>query len=130
MESISMSRVAAVLAWFSGLGFGLPGIYAIWHMLQGRGIARVMGLPTYGEGTFEHFGIKSTIPLIFGFVLVCTMECAVGWMLWRGDRGGAVLALALLPIELTYWIGFSLPFGPLFAAVRTALILIDWTSFA
>lgn len=125
-----MIRVAAILAWFSGLGFGLPGLYAIWYMLQGRGIARVMGLPTYGEGTFERFGIKATVPLILGFVLVCAMECVVGWMLWQNDRGGAVLALVLLPIELTFGIGFSLPFGPLFAVARTILILIAWTSLS
>ena len=123
-----MIKIAAALAWISGLGLGLPGLYAIWTMFQGLGIARVMGFPTYGEGPFEHVGIKTTIPLLIGFVLVCATECAAGWMLWRGDRGGAVLALALLPIELTFWIGFSLPFGPLFAVARTVLILIGWSS--
>lgn len=125
-----MIRVAAILAVFSGLGFGLPGVYAIWHMIQGRGIAYVMGLPTYGGGTFERYGIKTTIPLLVGFVLVCAIECVAGWMLWNGEMGGAVLALALLPIELTFWIGFSLPFGPLFALARTILILIAWTSLS
>jgi hypothetical protein len=125
-----MMRVAAILALLSGFGFGLPGLYAIWHMLQGRGIAYVMGYPTYGEGTFEHFGIKTTIPLLVVFVLVCAAECVAGWMLWTGDQGGAVLALALLPIELTFWIGFSLPFGPLFAVARTILILIAWSDFS
>jgi hypothetical protein len=123
-----MILVAAVLAVISGLGFGLPGLYAIWNMIQGRGIAYVMGYPTYGGGTFEHFGIKTTIPLLVAFVLVCAIECVAGWMLWNGNRGGAVLALALLPIELTFWIGFSLPFGPLLAVARTVLILIAWTS--
>ncbi len=123
-----MIRVAAALALFSGFGFGLPGLYAIWNMMQGRGIAYIMGLPTYGEGTFENIGIKTTIPLLVGFVLVCAAECVAGWMLWIGDKGGAVLALALLPVELTFWIGFSLPFGPIFAAARTVLILIAWSS--
>ncbi len=123
-----MILVAAVLAVISGLGFGLPGLYAIWNMIQGRGIAYVMGYPTYGGGTFEHFGIKTTIPLLVAFVLVCATECVAGWMLWNGDKGGAVLALALLPIELTFWIGFSLPFGPLLAVARTVLILIARTS--
>lgn len=125
-----MSLVAAVLAVISGLGFGLPGLYAIWNMIQGRGIAYVMGYPTYGGGTFEHFAIKTTIPLIVAFVLVCATECVAGWMLWNGDKGGAVLALALLPIELTFWIGFSLPFGPLLAVPRTVLILIAWTALS
>jgi hypothetical protein len=46
-----MMRAAALLAWASGLGFGLPGIYAIWHLLNRGGIATVMGYPTYGEGS-------------------------------------------------------------------------------
>lgn len=121
-----MIRVAAVLAAFSGLGFGLPGLYAIWNMIQGRGIAYVMGLPTYGEGPFERWGIKTTIPLLVAFVLVCATEFVAGWMLWNSDKGGALLALALLPIELTFWIGFALPFGPIFAVARTGLILIAW----
>jgi hypothetical protein len=37
-----MMRAAALLAWASGLGFGLPGIYAIWHLLDRGGIATVM----------------------------------------------------------------------------------------
>jgi hypothetical protein len=123
-----MILLAAVLAVVSGLGFGLPGLYAIWNMIQGRGIAYVMGYPTYGGGTFEDFGIKTTIPLLVAFVLVCAIECVAGWMLWRGEKGGAGLALALLPIELTFWIGFSLPFGPLLAVARTVIILIAWTS--
>lgn len=83
-----MVFVAAILAVISGLGFGLPGLYAIWNMIQGRGIVYVMGYPTYGGGTFEHFGIKTTIPLLVAFVLVCATECVSGWMLWTGDKGG------------------------------------------
>ena len=35
---------------------------------------------------------------------------------------------ALLPLELVFWIGFSLPFGPVVAVARTVLILMSWTS--
>jgi hypothetical protein len=34
-----------------------------------------------------------------------------------------VLALALLPLEAAFWIGFALPFGPLLGLARTALVL-------
>jgi len=40
----------------------------------------------------------------------------------------AILAVALLPLELVFWIGFSLPFGPIVAVARTVLILMSWTS--
>jgi hypothetical protein len=36
--------------------------------------------------------------------------------------------LALLPLELVFWIGCSLPFGPIEAVARTVLILMSWTS--
>src|SRR5262245_43572592 len=96
-------RIASFCAWFSGLGFGLPCIYGMWHLAQGRGIARFMGFPTYGQGPFERFGISTTIPLMSAFLLVCALECVAGWMLWSGGRGGAVLALALLPVEIFFW---------------------------
>ena len=65
------------------------------------------------------------MPLMTPFVLVCALECVAGWMHWSGGRSGAVLAL--LPIEGLFWYGFALSFGPVFAAVRTVLILIAWS---
>jgi hypothetical protein len=123
-----MMRAAALLAWASGLGFGLPGIYAIWHLLDRGGIATVMGYPTYGEGVFEDLGVTTSVPLLVAFVVVCAAECVAGWLLWSGRRIGAILALALLPLELVFWIGFALPFGPIVAGARTVLIFMSWTS--
>ena len=39
-------------------------------------------------------------------------EPVAGWLLWHHRRTGAVLAL--LPLELAFWIGFAatLPLGP------------------
>jgi hypothetical protein len=34
---------------------------------------------------------------------------ALGVRLWRGQ--GRILSLVLLPVELTFWIGFALPFA-------------------
>lgn len=51
---------AAVLAWMSGLGFGIPGIYAIWYLIDRGFIASLMGYPTYGgcvrEARRDHVG--------------------------------------------------------------------------
>ena len=55
-------------------------------------------------------------------------ECVAGWLLWGGNRTGAVLALGLLPFEGVFWWGFSLPYGPPLGLVRTALILASWKS--
>ena len=97
-----MMKAAALLAWTTGLGFGLPGIYGIWHLLRRGEIARIMGFPTYGEGTFERFGLTTTVPLLVLFVVVCAAECVAGWLLWGGHCSGAIFALALLPLEVVF----------------------------
>lgn len=85
-------RVAALLLWLSGAGFGLPCLQAIGNLLAGRNIPYVMGFPACGK------------------------------------RRGAILSLLLLPAGAVYWWGFALPFGPIFALVRTFLIVQRWNS--
>jgi hypothetical protein len=88
----------------------------------------VFGFPAYGGGPFDSRGIPTTIPLLAGFLLVCTLEGLAGWWLWRGRFLGAVLALVLVPVGAVFWWGFALPFPPLFALARTVLILLSWRS--
>lgn len=40
------------------------------------------------------------------------------------QRAGAVLALALLPVEFAFWIGFRAPRGASGGLARTALVLL------
>jgi hypothetical protein len=82
-----------------------------------------MGFPAYGEGPFERVGIRTTVPLLSAFVGVCAAECVAGGLLWRSRRSGAVLNLALLPVESVFWIGFALPFPPVGAVVRVVSVL-------
>ncbi len=121
-------RLAALLLWLSGAGFGLPCIQAIANLLTGRDIPYVLGFPAYGGGPFERYGLPTTVPLLVGFLVVCVLECLAGGLVWRGKRRGAILALLLLPAGAVYWWGFALPFGPIFALVRTFLIVQRWNS--
>jgi hypothetical protein len=121
-------RVAAVLLWITGLGFGVFCLPAIRNLLIGRDIPYIMGFPAYGKGPFERYGIPTTVPLLGAFFLVCIFEGVAGWLLWRGYKVGAILALALVPAGAIFWWGFALPFGPIFALVRTILILLSWQS--
>ena len=66
--------------------------------------------------------------LLAGFLLVCAAECCAGWLLWGGHRAGAILALTLLSLGALYWWGFALPLPPLFALVRTLLIVRAWST--
>jgi hypothetical protein len=119
-------RAAAVCLWITGLGFGLPCLPAIRGVLAGHGIPTVFGYPAYGRGPFERHAIPTTVPLLIGFLVVCTLECVAAWYLWSGHKPAAVLALALVPVGAVFWWGFALPFPPLFALARTLLILVSW----
>jgi hypothetical protein len=119
-----MRKVAALLAWVSGLGFGLPCLYAIGYLAEHGVVWTFLGFPTYGEGPFQGIGIETTVPLLAGFLVVCTAEVVVGWLLWSHRREGTWLALALLPIEFAFWIGFALPLGPATGLARTVLVLM------
>jgi hypothetical protein len=119
-------RSAAILLWINGIGFGMFCLPAIRNLLMGRDIPLVLGFPAYGRGPFERIGIPTTVPLLAGFLLICTLEVVAGVLLWGGSRAGAILALALLPAGAIFWWGFALPFGPIFAVIGTALIVLGW----
>lgn len=117
-------RLAAVLSWTLGLGFGLPCLYGIRYLSSHGEVWTFLGFPTYGGGPFATAGIGTTIPLLVAFLAVCLAEVVLGWLLWTHPAVGAWAALALLPVELVFWIGFALPFGPLLGAARTVAVLV------
>jgi hypothetical protein len=119
----ALPRVAALLAWLAGVGFGLPGVYAIWYFARYRSVWTFLGYPTYGDGPFEDAGIATTVPLLVSFLLVCLAEVVAGWLLWRNHPTAPIVSLVLLPLEFAFWIGFALPAGPLLGLTRTALVL-------
>lgn len=117
-----MTKAAAVCSLVLGLGFGLPGGYGAWYYARNGEVWTFLGFPTYGDGPFERWGLPTTTALLAGFVAVCIAEVVVAVLLWR-DATALWLALALLPVELVFWIGFALPFGPLLGLARTALVV-------
>ena len=121
-------RVAAVLLWVNGAGFGVFTLPAIRNLLLGREIPLVMGFKAYGGGPFERHGLHTTVWLLAAFLARMHRRVRRGWLLWGGHRSGAVLALAILPFAGAFWWGFALPFGPLFALPEIALILLNWRS--
>ena len=118
-----MTKAVAVCSLVLGLGFGLPGAYGAWFYSRQGEAWTLLGFPTYGGGPFERWGLPTSTALLLGFVAVCAAEIAVGVLLWRDATTALWLALALLPVELVFWIGFALPFGPLLGLARTALVV-------
>jgi len=123
-----MTVAAGVISIFLGLGFGIPGILGLRHFAQHGEVWTFMGFPTYGGGPFERMGVMTSVPLLGAFVAVCAVEVVLGALLLSGQRSGLWLSLGLLPIEMIFWIGFALPFGPILGLVRTALVV--WSLMA
>lgn len=118
-----MTRAAGVCSLVLGFGFGLPGAYGAWYYARRGQVWTFLGFPTYGSGPFQRWGLSTSVALLIGFVAVCAAEVVVGVLLWRDAPIAPWLALALLPVELVFWIGFALPFGPLLGLARTALVV-------
>ena len=119
-----MTRAAAVCSLILGLGFGLPAVVGTWYYARHGEVWTFLGFPTYGDGPFERWGLPTSVPLLLGFVAVCLAEIVVGVLLWRGGTTASWLALALFPVELVFWIGFALPFGPVLGVARTVLVIV------
>jgi hypothetical protein len=122
-----MWRVAALLAWFPGLGLGLPCVYAIWYFTHYGQVWTFLGYPTYGGGPFEDAGLKTSVPLLVAFLAVYIAEMVLGGCSGGAAQGHDSLSTALLPVELAFWIGFALPLGPVVGVFRTALVVAaEW----
>ena len=111
-----------------GFGFGLPGRVRAWFYARLGEVWTLLGFPTYGDGPFERWGIATSVALQLGFVDVCVAEVVVGALLWIEATIARWLALALLPVELVFWTGFALPFGPLLGLARSALVIATLVS--
>ena len=119
-----MLRIAAVLSWIAGLGFGLPGVYGAVYLAEHGEPWTFLGFPTYGDGPFESWGIDTSTGLVTAFVAVCAAEVALGVLLWLRVPAARWLSLGLLPVELVFWVGFALPVGLLLGPARAALALV------
>jgi hypothetical protein len=122
-------KVAAVLSWIVGVGFGLPCVYGIWYLATRGEVWTFLGFPTYGTGPFTRIGIETTVPLLVAYLVVCVAEVVAGWLLWQQPDAGVWVALALLPVELVFWIGFALPWGLVLGVARTVVILVALIPF-
>ncbi|WP_448811447.1 hypothetical protein [Agromyces bauzanensis] len=128
---MNIARADAIVTWLYAAGFGLPAIpIAIYHLNTGR-------LPSF-FGLFDMYGGRwsGAVPpgifaaLLVAFFLVTLVVAFAGWLVWEGSRIGAILSLALLPVEAVFWIGFDLPIPWLLGAARVVLLLLAWTSLS
>jgi hypothetical protein len=82
----------------------------------------------YGGGLFDRFSPEVFTVLLGLFAAVCALQAYAGWLLWNGEQLGALITLALVPIEAVFWAGFSVPIPPLLAIPRLALLAAGWSA--
>jgi hypothetical protein len=128
---VTTIRAAAIVTWAYAAGFGLSAIPVAVYLRQ-RG-----QLPTFFD-LFEMYGgpwsarvSHGTLELLLiAFLMVALAVAWTAWLVWNGSKTGAILALALIPIEIVFWIGFALPIPWLLGAARVILVLLGWRSLS
>jgi len=122
-------QASSVLMWLVAAGFGLPAPFVATHLLRERALPSFMGLfPMYGGGAFDRLSPEVFAVLLGLFAGLSALEAYAGWLLWNGHQVGALMVLALLPIELVFWAGFAVPIPPLIALARLVLLTVGWSA--
>ena len=125
------ARAAAIVMWFYAAGFGLFTIpVAVYLQQRGRlpsffGLFDLYGGPWSARLLDDEFVLR-----LIAFLAVSVVVGWAAWLLWNGSKLGAILSLAILPVEAMFWVGFALPFPWLLGAVRVVLIILGWKALA
>jgi hypothetical protein len=121
------ARVAAGLLWTVAAFWGLPALWLIWWILirDRLPVLPFIGTPDGGPFYFHLSRAAFAVVLLMSFLLAL-LQSHAAWLVWIGKRSGAVIQFGLLPMEALFWYGFALPFPPLFAVIRIALIAKAW----
>lgn len=123
------ARAAAALTWVYAAGFGSATIPVAAHLLQNRALPDFLGLFTmFGGPLWQRLPVGAFVVALAAFLLVTALAAWAAWWLWNGARAGALLTLALLPIEAAFWIGFDLPLPWITGAARLVLVAVAWRS--
>jgi uncharacterized SAM-binding protein YcdF (DUF218 family) len=126
---MSSTRVAALLTWAYGVGFGIPTIPVAVYLLRHGRLPTFFGFfPMYGGRWSSRFSDRTFVRLLIAFLLVLLVAAWTAWFMWNGSKAGALLNLLLLPIEAVFWFGFGLPIPWLIGIGRVVLLALGWSS--
>ena len=126
---VGYAHVYAVLTWIYAAGFGIPAVPVVVYLLRRGTLPEFFGLfPMYGGPWSSRVGDGTLAVLLIAFLIVTLVASWAAWLVWNGSKAGAMLSLALFPVEAIFWLGFALPIPWLFAIVRAALLIPAWKS--
>ena len=122
-------KASAVLMCVVGIGFGAPAPFVAAFLLREGRLPTFMGMfPMFGGGFYERWPPEIFSVLLGLFAALSALELFAAVLLWNAEPLGALLALALLPVEVLFWAGFALPIPPLIGVARIALLWIGRSS--
>ena len=124
---MNRSRTAALVTWACAAMFGVPAVpVAIFLAEKGR-LPSLWGLfDMYGGPWSSRFADDRVVALLLAYSGLVLAAVVSAWLLWHRRKAGAVLNLALLPVEAVFWSGFALPVPWLFGIARVALVSRAW----
>ena len=119
------------MMWFYAAGFGLSTIPVAIYLRQQGSLPSFFGLfEMYGGPWSARLADDAFVLRLIAFLVVLLVVAWAAWLVWNGSKAGAVLSLALLPIEAVFWLGFALPIPWVLGAARVILLLLGWKSLS
>jgi hypothetical protein len=119
-------RIAA-LSFLGDIGFGIAMPLALAYRARtGRLPMTPWGFRAFEGGPFDRLDPATFATLGWALVGVCAADAVAGIWLWRGERRGAVLALATTPPALALGTGYLLPLMLIQIPIRIAIVAAAW----
>ncbi len=123
------AHVGALLIWAYAAGFAVPVAYVAPYLVRNGRLPTFFDLfPMYGGPWSTRVGTGTFVALLISFAALALAVAWAGWLVWQGSRTGAVLSLALLPVEAVFWIGFALPIPWALGIARVVFLALAWKS--
>ncbi len=112
----------------AGFGIAMP-LSLAYRARNGQLPMTPWGFRAFAGGPFDRLDPAAFVALGWMLVGVCAADAVAGTWLWRGERRGAVLGLAMTPPALVLASGYLLPLMLIPAPIRAAILLSSWRSF-
>jgi hypothetical protein len=100
------AKAAAIVTWIYAACFGLPAIPVAVYLLRAGRLPRRLfdAFPVYGGPWYDSGQPERLAAQLGAFFVMMLVVSWGGWLLWRGSRAGAIVALATIPVEALFWL--------------------------